>query len=223
MAHRFTLQTQTCFPTLQKSYLTDRKCQVRYQEEYTKLYTIQSGVPQDSILGPLLYSVFTGDLPETEQTLTATYTDDTAILASHQNPITASRKLQNHLNQFEKWLVRWRTKASENESTWGKKENCLTVTLTGNQIPQGETARYLGIYEYLDRRLTWRTHIFAKRKQLGMKFQLMYWILGRKSELSIENKLLIYKTILKSIWTYGIPLWGTASNSDTEILNTELG
>ena len=44
------------------------------------------------------------DLPETEQTLTATYADDTAILASHENPITASRKLQNHLNQFEKWF-----------------------------------------------------------------------------------------------------------------------
>jgi hypothetical protein len=46
----------------------------------------------------------------------------------------------------------------------------------------------------------------------------MYWILGRKSELSIENKLLICKTILKAIWTYGIPLWGTASNSNIEIL-----
>jgi hypothetical protein len=46
----------------------------------------------------------------------------------------------------------------------------------------------------------------------------MYWILGRKLEFSIENKLLIYKTILKPIWTYGIPLWGTASNSNIEIL-----
>jgi hypothetical protein len=90
------------------------------------------------------------------------------------------------------------------------------VTLNGNHISQGETAQYLGIY--LNKRLTWRTHIFAKRLQLGLKFQQMYWILGRKSELSIENKLLIYKTILKPIWTYGIPLWGTASNSDTETL-----
>jgi hypothetical protein len=46
----------------------------------------------------------------------------------------------------------------------------------------------------------------------------MYWIIGRKSELLLENKLLIYKTILKPIWTYGIPLWGTASNSNIEIL-----
>jgi hypothetical protein len=46
----------------------------------------------------------------------------------------------------------------------------------------------------------------------------MYWIIERKSKLSLENKLLIYKTILKPIWTYGIPLWGTASNSNIEIL-----
>jgi hypothetical protein len=46
----------------------------------------------------------------------------------------------------------------------------------------------------------------------------MYWLLGRKSKLSTSNKLLIYKTILKLIWTYGIQLWGTASTSNIEIL-----
>jgi hypothetical protein len=46
----------------------------------------------------------------------------------------------------------------------------------------------------------------------------MYWLLGRKSKLSINNKLLIYKVILKLIWTYGIQLWGTPSNSNIEIL-----
>ena len=152
--------------------------------------------------------------------MTATYADDTAILASHQNSITASRKPQNHLNQFEKWLKRWHIKAKENKSTHVtftlKRENCPTIRLNGNKIPQGETVKYLSIY--LNRRLMWGTHTFAKRKQLGMKFQQMYRILGRKSELSIENTLLIYKIILKPIWTYGIPLWGTASNSNIEIL-----
>ena len=116
--------------TLLKSYPTDRTFQIRYQKEYTKPYTIQSAVPQDSILGPILYSVFTADLPETEQTLAATYADDTAILASHQNPITASRKLQNHLNQFEKWLKRWRINANENKSTH------VTFTLKRENVPQ---------------------------------------------------------------------------------------
>ena len=46
----------------------------------------------------------------------------------------------------------------------------------------------------------------------------MYWILGRKSELSLVNKVILYKTILKPIWTYGINLWGSASHSNIEIL-----
>ena len=46
----------------------------------------------------------------------------------------------------------------------------------------------------------------------------MCWIIGRKSKLSMENKLLIYKNILKPSSTYGIPLWGTASYSNIEIL-----
>jgi hypothetical protein len=45
----------------------------------------------------------------------------------------------------------------------------------------------------------------------------MYWLLGRRSKLSTSNKLLIYKTILKPIWSYGIQLWGTASTSNIEI------
>ena len=39
----------------------------------------------------------------------------------------------------------------------------------------------------------------------------MYWLTSRNCKLSIENKLKIYKTIIKPIWTYGIPLWGTAA------------
>jgi hypothetical protein len=42
--------------------------------------------------------------------------------------------------------------------------------------------------------------------------------MGRQSELTIENKLLVYKTILKPIWTYGAPLWGSASTPNIEIL-----
>jgi hypothetical protein len=83
-----------------KSYLSDRTFQVRYQAEYTTLYDVHSGVPLGSILGPILYSIFTADIPETEQTLIAANADDTAILASHPNPITATAHLQHHLNQF---------------------------------------------------------------------------------------------------------------------------
>jgi hypothetical protein len=45
----------------------------------------------------------------------------------------------------------------------------------------------------------------------------MHWLLGKKSTLSVESKVL-YEAALKPIWTYGIQLWGPASNSNIEIL-----
>jgi hypothetical protein len=83
-------------------------------------------------------------------------------------------------------------------------------------VPQEENVKYLGLH--LDRGHTWHKHIFSKRKQLGITLTKMYWLLRHKSKLSTSNKLLIYKTILKPTWTYGIQLWGTASTSNIKIL-----
>jgi hypothetical protein len=80
------------------------------------------------------------------------------------------------------------------------------------QLPQEEDIKYLGLH--LDRRLTWHKHILAKWKQLGIALAKLYWLLGRKSKLSTSNILLINKTILRPIWTYGIKLWGTDSTSN---------
>jgi len=86
-----------------------------------------------------------------------------------------------------------------------RRETCPLVTLNGLEILQAEDAKYLG--PHLDRKLNWRKHIFTKRKQLGIQLGKTYWLLGSKSQLSIENKLLLYKAILKPIWTCGVQLW----------------
>jgi hypothetical protein len=83
-------------------------------------------------------------------------------------------------------------------------------------IPQENHVKYLGLH--LDRRLTWHTHIFSKRKQHGLSLTKMYWLLGRKSKLSTNNRLLIYKAIFKPIRTYGNQLWDTTPISNIEIL-----
>ena len=49
-------------------------------------------------------------------------------------------------------------------------------------------------------------------------FSNLFLIIGRKSQLSLANELLVYKTILKPIWVYGVQLWGSASTSNLEIL-----
>ena len=46
----------------------------------------------------------------------------------------------------------------------------------------------------------------------------MSWLLGRRSQLSLSNKILLYKCVLKPLWTYGFQLWGCAKPSHTQIL-----
>ena len=70
----------------------------------------------------------------------------------------------------------------------------------------------------LDRRLAWKQNIIDKSKQLKAKLKKFYWLIGRLSNLITQSKITLYKTIIKPVWTYGIQLWGTASNSNVEIL-----
>lgn len=203
-----------------KSFLEQRLYFVQYEEAQSNLYPIKAGVPQGSVLGPLLYLLYTADLPTSESLTTGTFADDTAILAAHSNPAVASEILQSGLNDVSEWLKMWRIKANENKSVnvtfTLRKGKCPPVTLNGIEVPQADHVKYLGMH--IDKRLTWQKHIFTKRKQLGLHTRKLYWLIGRKSQLSLENKILLYKAILKPIWTYGIQLWGTASHSNIEIL-----
>lgn len=203
-----------------QSYLFNRQFIVRYGNAITNPYPVNSGVPQGSVLGPILYLIFTADLPTVTGNMVATFADDTAILTSNTDPILASQQLQLHLDEIQHWCNKWHIQINESKSVHVtytlRRGTCPPVTLNNKQIPQSDSAKYLGIH--LDKKLTWKTHIWAKRKQLGLKLQKMYWLIGRKSQLTLESKILLYKTMIKPIWTYGIQLWGTASTSNIEII-----
>ena len=203
-----------------QSYLTDREFEIKINAEVSNRRNIQSGVPQGSILGPLLYVLYTSDIPTTELTKIGTFADDTAIFATSEDPVIASSNLQEHLNLMEKWLHRWKIKVNESKSAHVtftlRKGNCPSVHLNHVNIQQQDVVKYLGLH--LDSTLNWKHHIAKKRKQIEIKFKEINWLIGRKSHLTIDNKLLIYKTIIKPIWTYGIELWGCASRSNIEII-----
>jgi hypothetical protein len=206
--------------TILKSYLTSRHFYVKQGQATSTLYPIHAGVPQGSVLGPILYLLYTADLPTTPGALTATFADDTAIATAHNDPITASQTLQENLNNVQKWLKQWRIKVNETKSVQVtftlKRGTCPQVAINDNIIDQAQEAKYLGVH--IDQRLTWRSHILAKRKQLGLRSRKMYWILNRNSRLTLDNKLLIYKTMIKPIWAYGTQVWGTAAPSNISII-----
>lgn len=205
---------------LMKSYLIDRIFQVREDGELSNIHDIMAGVPQGTVLGPVLYTIYTADLPETQGVTTATFADDTALLASSTDPAVASATLQNNLDKVTEWLQKWRIKANTTKSVHItftlRKGSCASVKMCDITLPQCDTVRYLGMH--LDKRLTWKKHIQSKRDELNMRFKNIYWLMARNSKLSTDNKLLIYKMILKPIWTYGLQLWGSACDSSLNIM-----
>jgi hypothetical protein len=85
-----------------------------------------------------------------------------------------------------------------------KRRTCPQVTINNAPIPELTEVKYPGLH--LDRKLTWKVHIQAKKQQLTTKARNMNWLIGKNFQLTTANKLLIYKIILKTIWTYGIEL-----------------
>ncbi|VVC35240.1 Reverse transcriptase domain [Cinara cedri] len=208
---------------LLESYLTDRQFRVIHEEAVTEWKNISAGVPQGSVLGPILYLLYTADIPNNDNNdtiTTAMFADDTAILSTSKNQLTATDNLQASINNIFAWTRRWKIKINGDKSvhvnyTLRKTEN-IPILLNQTLIPQKDSAKYLGMH--LDSRLNWKHHVRQKKIQVKEKIRKLYWLVGPHSELTIENKRLLYVAIIKPIWTYGIQLWGCASKSNIDII-----
>ena len=86
------------------------------QMEYN-LISVSAGVPQGSLLGPVLYNIYTSDIPELPaDACLAFYADDTAILVKGRNTKQITRKLQSYLKIFTTWLATWKIKANDTKT-----------------------------------------------------------------------------------------------------------
>jgi hypothetical protein len=70
----------------------------------------------------------------------------------------------------------------------------------------------------LDAKLRWKEHTKKKLDEFNIKFRKMYWLLGRNSELSVHNKLTLYKQVIHPVWSYGIQLWDCNSDSNIQVI-----
>jgi hypothetical protein len=89
------------------------------------------------------------------------------ILASHENPTTASTRLQEHVNLLEAWATKWKIRINETKSTQVtftlRKNRCPPVFLN-ILIPESPSVKYLGMH--MDGKLNWREHIAKRENKL---------------------------------------------------------
>jgi hypothetical protein len=171
-------------------------------------------------LGPLLYLLFTSDLPQVQGVTIGTFDDDTVLLTSHKEVHRASSILQEYLHTLHIWLKNWKITVNETKSKYItfmlRSDPSPPIYLNDVEIPSATTAKYLGLH--LDTKLNWKEHIVKKWKQMDLHYKERHWLLGRSSPLSVNNKLLLYKTVIVPIWSYGIEVWGCASKLNTAII-----
>lgn len=201
--------------------MENRQFQVTNEGSKSPIHPITAGVPQGSVLAPYLYSIFTADIPTTNATEIATFADDTAIMGTNSSQAEATNSLQIAVNKVEKWADSWKIKLSEQKTVQvtfalRNKDSQYRIHLNGTPVKQEDSTKYLGIH--LDSKLIWREHIKQKSAQIRLKIREMNWLIGKHSKLKLENKLLIYRAIIRPIWSYGCELWGCAKSSNRQII-----
>ena len=98
------------------NFLTNRTFQVRIGNSLSSKNYFQNGIPQGSIISPLLSLIAINDFPQTSTTETSLFADDSAIFAQSKNIQIAIFHLQSHLNEIENWCDKWGFKISTSKT-----------------------------------------------------------------------------------------------------------
>lgn len=209
-----------------RNYLKDRKIIVKLNDQDSKEKDLNYGVPQGSVLGPVLYSIYVNTLFSCAKLCHMyMYADDTALLSVHHSIDTATNNLQEEYNRILKWSHDngLRINISKTKvlciATSKRKvhkigikshlDNCLHVGAyrTGNcscpLIEEVKTFKYLGLI--IDNRFLWDSHIESLCKRLRgclAQFYRLRLFLGYDT-LKIVYYALVYSTIHYGILCYG--------------------
>ncbi|GBN07488.1 hypothetical protein AVEN_161195-1 [Araneus ventricosus] len=144
------------------------------------------------------------------------FADDTAILAQGSTTKFVIRTLQRGLIEIEKCYRLWRVAINIDKTRSvmfrkGHPRNILQSLTFFEELSWDKEAKYLGFI--LDSKLTFRSRIKYKTDKFWAKDHVSIPFIGRKSPLSLNNKVLLFKQILCPIFTYVSKTWGLATKT----------
>jgi hypothetical protein len=189
---------------LLKSYLVNRKQLVKVNNKTSQLRSIDRGVPQGSVLGPLLFILFMNDLPTALRDPITMFADDTLILSTNHNRTNLITASNESLSSTKNWLERNDLKLNEEKTE--QMIFSLNKSLRNSNFPV--VSKYLGIY--IDNTLSWSIHIENIISSLSKG---LYIIRRVKQSLSINCLKKVYFAFFHSFLNYGILLWGGSPRS----------
>lgn len=181
-------------------------------------FNLMSGTPQGSPLSPLLYIIYTADsmngIPShTEHGL---FADDTALWTSCSQVKSLSNRLQQSVQAFESWCNSWKLRLQPTKTELvhfslhpRKRYKHLVVVQVGStEIKPLEHTRYSSVI--IDKQLKWRRHLEHIEGRITPRISLLRYLSKSAKESNPKTMINIYKSLIRTIFTFGYPVLLTA-------------
>ena len=201
------------------SYLSQRQQRLTLNGSSSPYLDISCGVPQGSILGPLLFLVYINDMHEaTKHSIVHHFADDTNLLCSSKDPKDLRKKLNEDLRLLYEWLCSNRLSLNVSKTEFiifkpAKKvlRDRITLRLNGVTLFESRKIKYLGLI--MDDKLSWKHHVNELRKKLNRTVGIIYGLKKYCNESILKS---MYYALFHSYLMYGLSIWGLASRNLTK-------
>ncbi len=195
---------------LLESYLTNRKQSVYCNKKSSQLKVIHTGVPQGSILGPLLFLTYINDISNASEKFNyVLFADDTNLLLHDDNLNNLHTALNTELEKISKWVSANKLKVNVTKTNYILFQNrsvehrMRTVYMEGCELKRVSCTKFLGVL--IDENLNWKNHIQSLCLKLSKICGVLYKI---RRNLTIDALKNLYYSLCYPHFIYCLSLWG---------------